>query len=83
MKRVTTEVESLMFESTPVGLARQLCCRGGIQDVEVDARAGTATIDYDDQGLAIDDVLRFIAESGYCVSQPSHSRAAGPTECTR
>ena len=73
MKRVTTEVESLMFESTPVGLARQLCCRGGIQDVEVDARDGTATIDYDDHGLTVDDVLRFIAESGYSVRSSAGS----------
>ena len=65
MRRVTAEIERLTFEHSCVGLARQLRCRPGITQVEVDTHAERATITYDDTRLSTSQLERLIAECGY------------------
>jgi copper chaperone CopZ len=65
MKRLTTTIDADMFESSAVGLERQLARRTGIGHVEVDAATHTVTVDFDATRVKPAEVQRFIAESGY------------------
>jgi hypothetical protein len=65
MKDMIAEVEGLVFEHSQVGLARQLTHRSGIEGVDVNSRAGTARIHYNQGRITPDDIRRLIAECGY------------------
>ena len=65
MKRLTTSIDADIFEGSAVGLERQLARRAGIDHVEVDPKAHTVTVDFDDARVKRADVRRLIAECGY------------------
>ncbi len=65
MKRLITHIDSDMFEHSAVGLERQLTRRRGIDHVEVDRKAHTVIVDFDDARVKRADVRRLIAECGY------------------
>jgi hypothetical protein len=65
MDYMIAEVEGLLFEHSPVGLAAQLRLRPGIQSVQVNAVTGRARIGYDAARLQSAELPRLISECGY------------------
>ena len=80
MDRLSFVVGPLLFEHSPVGLRRQLEHRNGIQGVLADPRTSTATVTFDPDRLAREDVEQLISECGYecrCLGAPGGEEAAG------
>lgn len=65
MKRLVTAIDAIMVEGSAVGLERQLSRRSGIENVKVNPRAQTVSVDFDETRLKPSDVGRYIAECGY------------------
>jgi len=65
MRYVIAEVDGLLFEHSPVGLAAQLQSRPGIECVHVDVVAGRARIGYDAAKVRSTELPRLISECGY------------------
>lgn len=65
MKRIVTAIDAIMVEGSAVGLERQLSRRSGIENVKVNPRAQTVSVDFDETRLKPSDVGRYIAECGY------------------
>jgi hypothetical protein len=83
MRYLIAKVDSLNYESTPIGLRRQLSRREGIEDVKVDEASGTATIRYDESHVRADRVRWYIAESGYTCYPSQDDVAAERTSSRR
>lgn len=81
MDRLCFRVSSLLFEHSPVGLRRQLEHRDGIQGVLADPRTSTATVTFDPDRLARDDVERLISECGYECRCLDGAESEGSADC--
>ena len=65
MKTTTVAIDGMMSILDHVGVEKRLRRRVGVNRVDVNFLSGTATIDYDEARVALDDINRFIADCGY------------------
>jgi hypothetical protein len=80
MRRAIAEVDGMVFEHSPVGLARQLRGRVGIGRVQVDGAAGRAAIEYDPARVGVRELPRLIAECGYVCRCCRPAKGARPPD---
>lgn len=65
MKTFVADIEALLYEDSPVGLAHQLERRRGIESVRVDAVASTIAITFEENRMTRRGVGLLIAQCGY------------------
>ena len=75
MRTSTIEVGELVSSLSAVGVERQLATLSGVQSVDVNYVAGSATVRYDEARVSIDQIRQRVTECGYhCRGEllPSH-----------
>ncbi len=65
MKTTSVAIDGMMSVLDHAGVEKRLRRRAGVVRVDVNFLTGTATIDYDEARVALDDINRFIADCGY------------------
>ncbi len=72
MKTVILYVDGLLSVCDGLGVEKRLKRHRGIRRVEASFLSGTATVEYDEGQVSLDEVVRMIHECGYGCSGECH-----------
>lgn len=65
MTESTVQIDGMMSISDDAGVEKQIMRRDGVSRVNANFLNGTATIEYDEKRVALEDIKKFIADCGY------------------